>query len=197
MTLGEWFGLIARFLAANDAWAPHTAAFHEGASRRAERAGSGPASVLPDLDLDRSFDDLDPGPTQELRALTNGFRTLAGVLTWQQNLTYTDREFLSRYAYCELVGPNGFVVRETLSAGLLYLAPGTFYPAHHHPAEETYFLLAGTSEWAQGANGLTSREPGARMDHPSGVSHSMRSGSTPMLALYLWRGDLDTPARIR
>lgn len=190
MTLGEWFARIARFLSANEAWPAHVEAFESF-------TGEGPAHVeRGSSPIDLALDDLDPGPTEELCALIDGLRGLDGLLSWRQNPTYVDAEFLRRYAYCELVGANGFVVRDSISAGLLYLAPDTFYPAHHHPAEETYFLLAGTSEWAHGAEGLTSREPGARMDHPSGVSHSMRSGSTPMLALYLWRGDLATPARL-
>lgn len=118
------------------------------------------------------------------------------ALPWRQNPTYTDESFLSRYVYCELVGPTGLVSHAKVSVGLLYLAPGTFYPPHAHPAEEAYHLLAGASEWQAGAGLMTRRSPGDRMEHPSGVSHAMRSGTTPMLALYVWRGDLITPARL-
>ena len=126
-----------------------------------------------------------------LTALTAHFTNLQ----WQQNPTYTDESFLSRYAYCELLGPAGLMTRSTVSVGLLYLAPATMYPPHAHPAEEAYHLLGGMSEWQAGSAALTWRSPGERIEHPSGASHSMRSGPTPMLALYVWRGDLATPAR--
>ncbi len=82
------------------------------------------------------------------------------AMPWRQNPTYTDESFLSRYAYCELVGPTGLVSHAKVSIGLLYLAPGTFYPPHAHPAEEAYHLLAGSSEWQAGSGVMTPRSPG-------------------------------------
>ena len=93
------------------------------------------------------------------------------------------------------MGPTGLVPHAKVSIGLLYLGPGTFYPPHAHRAEEAYHLLAGSSEWGAGAGVMTRRSPGDRIEHASGVSHAMRAGTTPMLALYVWRGDLATPAR--
>ena len=134
--------------------------------------------------------------TERTEPLLDALRPRMSSMPWRQNPTYTDEWFLGRYAYCELLGPNGLVPHMTASIGLLYLAPDTMYPPHAHPAEEAYHLLAGVSEWQAAADPLTWRSPGERMEHPSGVSHAMRSGPTPMLALYLWRGDLVTPARL-
>jgi hypothetical protein len=112
------------------------------------------------------------------------------ALVWRQNPTYRDVSFLARYAYCELVcGAH-------LTAGLLALAPDTHYPAHAHPAEEVYHLLAGKSEWRRGDEPWTHRLPGARIEHPSNVPHAMRALSEPLLALYLWRGAIAEPARL-
>lgn len=133
--------------------------------------------------------------TARTERLLSTIRPRVRAMSWRQNPTYTDAGFLGRYAYCELLGPAGLASHTTVSAGLLYLAPGTMYPPHAHPAEEAYHLLAGVSEWQSGSEPLTWRSPGDRVEHPSGVTHSMRSGSTPMLALYIWRGDLATPAR--
>jgi hypothetical protein len=33
--------------------------------------------------------------------------------------------------------------------------------------------------------------------HPSGVPHATRAGDTPLLAVYVWRGELGTHARLR
>lgn len=133
--------------------------------------------------------------TERTQPLLDALRPHMLAMSWRQNPTYTDDWFLRRYAYCELLGPTGLVPHDAVSVGLLYLAPGTFYLPHAHPAEEAYHLLAGDSEWQAGSAALTWRSPGDRMEHPSGVAHSMHSGSTPMLALYVWRGDLATPAR--
>ena len=134
--------------------------------------------------------------TELTQPVLNVLRPWMAVLSWRRNPTYTDESFLRRYAYCELVGPTGLVFHATVSIGLLYLAPGTLYPPHAHPAEEAYHLLAGVSEWRAGTEALALRSPGDRVEHPSGVPHSMHSGTTPMLALYVWRGDLATPARL-
>lgn len=133
--------------------------------------------------------------TDRTEPLLSALRPCMSTMSWRQNPTYTDESFLARYAYCELLGPVGLMPHATISVGLLFLAPGTRYPPHAHPAEEAYHLLAGVSEWQAGAAPLTWRSPGDRMEHPGGVSHAMRSGTTPMLALYVWRGDLTTPSR--
>ncbi len=129
-------------------------------------------------------------------ALIASLRRVSGSLRWQRNPTYTDPVFLRRYAYTELLGPSGPVPNTTISAGFLYLAPQTYYPPHAHPAEEIYHLIAGPSIWQQGDQPGTECGAGSRIVHRSGVAHSMRSGDQPMLALYLWRGDLSSPARL-
>ena len=115
-------------------------------------------------------------------------------LIWRKNPTYIDVEFLHRYAYTELLGPFGLIHHGSVSAGLLYLAPQTFYPPHAHPAEEVYHLISGRSVWQQGGQPSRDCVSGARIHHASGVAHCMRSGEEPLLALYLWRGDLQSPA---
>lgn len=133
--------------------------------------------------------------TERTQPLLDALRPHMLALPWRQNPTYTDEWFLGRYAYCELLGPTGLVAHPTVSVGLLYLAADTFYAPHSHPADEAYHLLAGASEWQAGAGVTTRRSPGDRIEHPSGVPHAMRSGATSMLAMYVWRGDLFTPAR--
>jgi mannose-6-phosphate isomerase-like protein (cupin superfamily) len=118
------------------------------------------------------------------------------VLRWRQNPNYRDPTFLVGYAYCELLGPDGHARRDDVSAGLLCLAPSIHYPPHAHPAEEAYHVLHGTSEWQRGDEPWVERSAGARIEHPSGVTHAMRALSSPLLALYLWRGAIAEPARL-
>lgn len=123
-------------------------------------------------------------------------RRAAAGLHWRQNPGYRDPGFLRRYAYCELLGPAGHVLFGDVAIGLLYLAPRTFYPPHAHPAEEAYHVLAGASDWQQGRQAPRRCLPGDRIEHPGGIAHSMHSGASPLLALYVWRGALAEPARL-
>jgi quercetin dioxygenase-like cupin family protein len=124
-------------------------------------------------------------------------RAALPMLHWRQNPTYTDADFLARYAYCELLGPESVIQDERVTAGLLCLAPETHYPAHSHPAEEVYHVLIGESLWQRGDERWTRRATGARIHHPSRVPHAMRALTEPLIALYLWRGDIAEPARLR
>lgn len=116
--------------------------------------------------------------------------------SWRRNPTYGDAAFLERYAYAELVGPGGDVPFAEAAFGLLALAPHTHYPQHAHPAVESYVVLVGTAEWQAGDAPWAAQAPGALVHHPAGVAHAMRTGAEPLLAAWLWTGDLTAPARL-
>ena len=78
------------------------------------------------------------------------------------------------------------------SLGVLLLGPGLTYPPHAHPANEIYYVVGGTAEWRQGDGPWTRRAPGSLIQHPSGQVHATRTGRDPLLALYLWWGDIET-----
>ncbi len=131
--------------------------------------------------------------------LFDPFRTCAIPLsrhTWRRNATYRDPRLLERYAYTEILGPNGRVVRANYALGLLALAPRTLYPEHAHPADESYIILAGEAEWRAAARPWRRQPPGAVVHHPSGVAHAMRTLDEPLVAVWLWSGRLDEPARM-
>lgn len=70
------------------------------------------------------------------------------------------------------------------------------YPLHHHPAAEAYLVLSGDAEWRRGAGRWRWEPPGSVIYHAPGVPHATRAGADPLLAVYLWRGDLATHARL-
>lgn len=113
----------------------------------------------------------------------------APSLEWRQ--TYTAREldasFLDNYGWSEIVGAKGPVVCERLACGFLMLGPATHYPRHRHEAEEIYVPLSGTAEWQQGDSPWCRRPPGTPIHHARNEPHAMRTGASPLLALYLWR----------
>ena len=49
------------------------------------------------------------------------------------------------FAFCQIAGPTGLGRSERIRLGLTLIAPGTDYPAHAHPAVETYLVIAGTA----------------------------------------------------
>jgi hypothetical protein len=127
-----------------------------------------------------------------------GFDLVAAVyraapsLAWRQ--TYTakdlDRAFLDNYGWSEILGGgNGALASERIACGFLILGPSTHYPRHRHEAEEIYLPLSGTAAWQQGDAGWQDRAPGALIHHASEEPHAMRTGGSPLLALYLWRSD--------
>ena len=93
-------------------------------------------------------------------------------------------------------GPGGLVASEALALGVLMLGPGIHYPTHRHPAVEIYVPLAGEAEWQKGEEPWRREPPGAVIRHESMVPHATRTLAAPLLAAYLWRGDLATYARI-
>ncbi|GIK98573.1 MAG: hypothetical protein BroJett029_27820 [Alphaproteobacteria bacterium] len=136
-------------------------------------------------------------------ALAAPVAELASEAFWTQNPNYRRRPpapgFLDGYGYFVLAGPAdgppAFVECTGLACGLLLLAPGTLYPAHRHPAAELYVPLSG-GEWQRGEGDWRSEPPDAVIRHEPDAMHAMRAGDTPLLAAYLWMGELATYARL-
>ena len=125
---------------------------------------------------------------------------LAPALSWVQNPNYVaappSPEFLENYGYAVLAGPGGLVASEALALGVLLLGPGIHYPSHNHPAVEIYVVLSGEAAWQKGKEPWRREPPGAVIRHDSMVTHATRALAEPLLAAYVWRGDLATHARI-
>jgi quercetin dioxygenase-like cupin family protein len=125
---------------------------------------------------------------------------LSAHLHWVQNPNYVaeppDRDFLKNYGYAVLAGPGGLVATDALALGILMLGPGTHYPTHRHPAVEIYVVAAGTAEWRKGESPWRREPPGTVIRHETMVPHATRTLDEPLLAVYVWRGDLKTHARI-
>jgi Dimethlysulfonioproprionate lyase len=113
----------------------------------------------------------------------------ASTLAWRQ--TYganeLDRAFLDNYGWSEILGNSGPWASGRIACGFLILGPSTLYPRHRHEAEEVYLPLSGTAAWQQGDGGWREWPPGTLIHHAREESHAMRTGVSPLLALYLWR----------
>ncbi len=124
------------------------------------------------------------------RPLVRELRAAASSLRWRQ--TYAPAQvgerFLENYGWAELLGLTGEVPSERLAVGFLLLGPDTSYPRHAHPAEEIYVPLSGTAQWWTEATDWHPVAPLVPVPHAGDEAHAMRTGTEPLLALYLWHG---------
>lgn len=114
----------------------------------------------------------------------------ASALHWGQTYSIADfgMDFLQRYGWVELFGTRGHFVSDDMAGGFLLLGPDVHYPDHHHLAEEIYIPLTDGSLWSKDRQHFLPRWSGEIIHHPSDIRHAMRTESTPLVALYLWRG---------
>jgi len=122
--------------------------------------------------------------------LANLLAASGAEFSWGQTYAEADfgRHFIDNYGWLEVFGTRGHFVSDEAAGGLLILGPNVVYPDHHHVAEELYVPLTSTAEWRMGDTPFSVREAGDVIHHASNVSHAMRTGEEPLLALYLWRG---------
>lgn len=138
-----------------------------------------------------------------LSGIIHALRALGPWLVWAQNPNYRrsppSADFLDRYGYAVIAGPAdgppALIGHAGLALGVLLLGPRTHYPQHRHPAIELYVPLT-AGEWWRGDGSWRSDPPGAVIHHGSEVAHATRAGDAPLLAIYLWSGDLGTHARL-
>ena len=97
--------------------------------------------------------------------------------------------FAGGYAYSILVDEHGPAGPEPIRLGLLLQQSDVAYPGHAHDAEEFYFILSGEADWR-----IDDREfraaPGDLIHHPPAAIHAMETLERPLLAAWVWRGNL-------
>jgi hypothetical protein len=121
-------------------------------------------------------------------------------LHWSQTKAYSDAllgdGFMANYAHCEIVGATGFFPGDDFRLGLLILGPNRHYLDHYHPAPELYWPLTGPTEWKKGGGPFVKREAGEVIWHKPHEIHATITRDTPLLAVWCWPRDTETPARL-
>jgi hypothetical protein len=92
------------------------------------------------------------------------------------------------YAFCEILGPDGAYYHESSRLGISYQAPGLAYRAHHHVAQELYFVLRGSSLWW--TDSVPQWEERKCSFHRNSEHHAMRTEDEPALYFWSWTGDI-------
>ena len=145
-----------------------------------------PCEKIPATELVSKFELRGTEKTQNLIEI---IKENTSLVNWQR--TYKEEEvgsdFLNRYGYYELIGPEGHYHSNKIRGFIAYWGEELTYDWHSHEAEEIYFILAGSGLFRtkEGEKILKANET---CFHKSWQSHSMVTFSEPILTFVLWRG---------
>ena len=145
-----------------------------------------PSEKIPATELVSKFELRGTKKTQNLIEI---IKENTSLVNWQR--TYKEEEvgsdFLNRYGYYELIGPEGHYHSNKIRGFIAYWGEKLTYDWHSHEAEEIYFILAGSGLFRtkEGEKLLKANET---CFHKSWQSHSMVTFSEPILTFVLWRG---------
>lgn len=119
---------------------------------------------------------------------------------WRRNPAYArdprTAKLYPNYGYVELIGHNGYCHSDSVALGFLALDRDTHYPFHAHPAHEVYYVISGHGYFKQPDKPWRSAPANQFAFHPGGVPHALETRADPLLALYIWRGTVATPATL-
>lgn len=147
---------------------------------------------IPPADLMKADKDL---MTPDADPLAGAFLGAADDAFWR--LTYEDTDigadFMDRFGcYC-LIGKGGPWESAQMAGFVVYMPPNLWYPWHHHPAEELYYVLAGEAEFRREAEPTEILRPGDKSFHKSNQPHATQTRDKGFLAYVLWRNEFQTP----
>ncbi|MET3717413.1 dimethylsulfonioproprionate lyase family protein [Pseudomonas sp. PvP001] len=94
-----------------------------------------------------------------------------------------DADFVDRHRHALLIGKGSRIQCDSLTLGLMVMAPDVRYPFHHHPPREFYIVLS-EGEWYQEGCGWFRPGPGGLVYNPQSILHAVQSGTGPFLALW-------------
>lgn len=163
------------------------------ASRVFERLGASAgtaAAITPNqLPVNRliaaAWSEMEAGPSP-LPEIASAFMAFEPHLNWQRRRSATpeDGAFGNNHANAMLIGPGGIEQREDVWVGVTLMAPESRYVDHDHPPEEVYMAFT-DGEWWNAGMPWTRPGPGGFIYNPPGIRHAMRSGTGPMLSVWL------------
>ena len=132
--------------------------------------------------------------TNLVKDLRDAFIAPWQYANWRETYRDTDigDDFLSRFACYELFGHEGHFKTEEMRGFLVYSDAGLYYPWHHHPAEELYFIIAGEASFATESNEAKLLKSGDTVFHSKNQPHNMQTHEKGVLAYVIWRNEFDT-----
>ncbi len=151
--------------------------------------------VLPPCDTLANPDFLAPAiDAMPVGLLRDAVEDCALDIGWKIGGSTVPESFRGCSAYVEIAGPDGLAKTAKLRFGLFVQKPGSLYPPHQHAAVEDYYVLSGSARWQKGNGALRVMPPGSHIRHASWQKHAMETAAEGLLAMWVWRGDLDMDA---
>jgi dimethylpropiothetin dethiomethylase len=129
---------------------------------------------------------LDLGERGAMQGMARALREVKDDLTWEYGYERVSKSLSQKYAYCEILGPQGPVQCDKLILGFVLFAPNTTYPQHSHKEiEESYISIAGA--WSENNSAVFA--PGSLIFNQTGDEHRITTGDRdPCLLAYAWTG---------
>ena len=145
-------------------------------------AGHLPAGHLPATHL--------PQASTPAQPLIDALLNAAPYAQWRTTYTADQlgTDFINRYGYIELYGPEGHYNSRQSRAFIGYWGNHLNYPLHSHEAEEIYYIVAGEALFGVDDHALQLRQPQDTQTHSAWQSHRMITENSAVLCLVLWRG---------
>lgn len=129
---------------------------------------------------------LDRGRLERTATVIRAIESVAPELAWLYGYDRVPKGLSQKFAYAELIGPNGPLLSTDIILGLVLFAPKCVYPAHSHDGlTESYFCLSGSV--SENDDGVYA--PGSLIFNPPGRDHRITVGDhDPCLLAYAWEG---------
>lgn len=144
---------------------------------------AGPKALPACAHLDAAIAGAMQGP-DDIARVARAIEAIAPELCWRSKPS-EDAVFAAGHANADIMGatPEALERRDDVRVGLSLMAPGMTYPDHSHPPEEVYLALS-RGFWRNDDNDW--REPGlgGLFYNSRGITHAMRSGPAPLLAIW-------------
>ena len=124
----------------------------------------------------------------ELKQLAVKFESLYQQLPWYPSDRSTNKKsaFYNGHANAVMTGHGGLEEHTSVRFGVSLIAPNIEYPNHQHPPEEGYLVIS-EGDWRQANSDWFHRKPGDTVHNVPNIWHAMRSGKSPLLAVWmLW-----------
>jgi len=129
---------------------------------------------------------LDLGERGAMQGMARALREVRNSLSWEYGYEKLPQTLARKFAYCEVLGPNGPILSDDLILGFVLFAPLTTYPQHsHQEIEESYISISGA--WSENHNAVYA--PGSLILNRPGDEHRITTGDhEPCLLAYAWVG---------
>lgn len=117
------------------------------------------------------------------KKIVKNLKELSEKLFWRYGYQNPSQEMVEKYAYTEVIGPEGPIYSEAMIIGFVLLAPDFYYPKHKHSQiEESYLFLNNKIFYNKAI-----LAEGSFILNETGKIHELKSSAEkPALILYSW-----------